>query len=316
MSRDLPAGSILEIERGLYCTSPAFTAYLYSRGRSVPEIAALLMELLGTYSLPHNATLSIARGKTWSSMDGIRLPNSASAETHLSGLDTSAETDPEINDVSDTPLGAPDGTATHRTHGNQQVKIEQTHYSCEPAATKKQLRAIAKWTKSSRDHAFRRAVDLVAPNSASPAETIQYCMLGFPMQYGGFNCAALPDGMLLNHRIDFTHDAVLMSSGMPYAVADCFIPAANVDVEYNGTGHEELPARIHDGNRNNGLRCMGINVIVIQRDQMRNIQALEAIARTIYRFAHMRFRYQGKGHRAKQANLLNALRGAVGLKPV
>lgn len=107
-----------------------------------------------------------------------------------------------------------------------------------------------------------------------------------------------------------------MSSGMPYAVADCFIPAANVDVEYNGTGHEELPARIHDGNRNNGLRCMGINVIVIQRDQMRDIQALEAIARTIYRFAHMRFRYQGKGHRAKQANLLNALRGAVGLKPV
>lgn len=43
MSRDLPAGSILEIERGLYCTSPAFTAYLYSRGRSVPEIATLLM---------------------------------------------------------------------------------------------------------------------------------------------------------------------------------------------------------------------------------------------------------------------------------
>lgn len=185
MSRDLPAGSILEIERGLYCTSPAFTAYLYSRGRSVPEIATLLMELLGTYSLPHDATLSIARGETWSSMDGIRIPNSASAETHLSGLDTSTEIDPEINDVSDTSLGAPDGAATHRTHGNQQVEIEQTHYSCEPAATIKQLRAIAKWTKSSRDHAFRRAVDLVAPNSASPAETIQYCMLGFPMQYGG-----------------------------------------------------------------------------------------------------------------------------------
>ena len=136
------------------------------------------------------------------------------------------------------------------------------------------------------------------------------------MAYGGFNCAALPDGMLLNHCIDFTHDAVLMSSGMPYAVADVFIPAANVDVEYNGTGHEELPARIHDGNRNNGLRCMGIIVIVIQRDQMRDIQALEAIARIIYRFAHVRFRYQGKGHRTKQANLLNALRGAVGLKPV
>ncbi len=304
----------MEIDKGLYCTSPAFTAYLYARNRTVPKIASLLMELLGTYALPPEATIPIANGELWPP----RVATSAAPEATPQNVAYTANpafADPEINDISDVAsrenIQNPSRPAQHTYEA-----VSQTHYSCEPAVTMKQLRAIAQWTKSSRDTRFRQAVDLVAPNSASPAETIQYCMLGLPMRYGGFACASLPKGMLLNHRIDFTHDAVLMSSGMPYAIADVFIPDANTDIEYNGIGHEELPARIHDGNRNNGLRGMGINVIVIQRDQMRDITALEAIARTIYRFSHTRFRYQGEGYRIKQAALLNALRGAVGLAPV
>lgn len=326
ISRDLPAGSILKIESGLYCTSPAFTAYLYSRGRSVPEIAVLLMELLGTYTLPPESTQPLAMGETWPPKPD--QPESANASTgdpyHQQPNDADTPEinevpgcafDAEINDISDTPFGSLDDVSPNEGPSAEEVPVEQAHYSCEPAVTLRQIRAIAQWTKSSRDEPFRQAVGIVAAGSASPAESIQYCMLGFPMRHGGFNCASLPGGMLLNHQINFTHDAVLMSSGMPYAIADVYIPSAHIDIEYNGAGHEELPARIHDGNRNNGLRGMGISVIVLQRDQMRDIPALEAIAKTIYRFAQVRFRYQGKGYRPKQEGLLNALRKASGLGP-
>ena len=106
------------------------------------------------------------------------------------------------------------------------------------------------------------------------------------MRFGGFGCCSLPmGGLLLNYRIDFDTLAVNMSSGIPYAICDLYCPAAGVDNEYNGIGHELQNARIHDGNRNNGLKAMGIHVLVINRDQMKDLVALEAFAQTMHRLA-------------------------------
>jgi very-short-patch-repair endonuclease len=107
-----------------------------------------------------------------------------------------------------------------------------------------------------------------------------------------------------------------MSSGIPYAICDLYCPAAGVDNEYNGIGHELQNARIHDGNRNNGLKAMGIHVLVINRDQMKDLVALEAFAQTMHRLAGARFRYRIKGYRKRQAAWLNALRAGIGLAPV
>ena len=136
------------------------------------------------------------------------------------------------------------------------------------------------------------------------------------MSYGGFNIGSFAGGALLNHRIDFTHDAVLMASGIPYAIADLYIPAAKTVIEYNGGDHDNASARHHDDRRNNGLKGMGIKVVVITREQMRDITALEAIARTIYKDANKRFRHHASGYRIKQAAWLNGLRRGVGLPPV
>lgn len=137
------------------------------------------------------------------------------------------------------------------------------------------------------------------------------------MRFGGFGCCSLPmGGLLLNYRIDFDTLAVNMSSGIPYAICDLYCPAAGVDSEYNGIGHELQNARIHDGNRNNGLKAMGIHVLVITRDQMKDLVALEAFAQTMHRLAGVRFRYRIKGYRKRQAAWLNALRAGIGLAPV
>lgn len=267
ISATLPAGALMRVSPGVYAESPAFAALQYSRGRSLGEVVALLMELLGTYSLSEEATLPISWGGVW----------------------------PDERDRKD---------------------VEQVHYRCEPAVTMAELRAMARWAKSSHFATFRAAVRIAAPGSASPAETVMFGVLGGPMRVGGFACAGLPKGgMLLNFHLDFDTNAVRMASNVPYAVCDAYIPAAKIDLEYNGAGHEEENARIHDGQRNNGLKGMGVTVLVINRDQMRDIVALEAIARSIYKAAKRRFRYYMDGYRKLQGAWLNELRKGVGLPP-
>ena len=284
----LPQGEIMHIEADIYATSPAMTAMLCSKNESVAKTLMLLMELLGTYSLPPEATYPIAYDDTW--------PEANSFET-MDDLDCQGD--------QPTP------------EKQSETRYEQAHYKCEPATTIEELEAVARFAKSSSYASFRTAIKLARAGSASPAESLMFAVLGAPMRFGGFGCCSLPmGGLLLNYRIDFDTLAVNMSSGIPYAICDLYCPAAGVDNEYNGIGHELQNARIHDGNRNNGLKAMGIHVLVINRDQMKDLVALEAFAQTMHRLAGVRFRYRIKGYRKRQAAWLNTLRAGIGLAPV
>ena len=284
----LPKGAIMHIEADIYATSPAMTALLCSKNEPVAKTLMLLMELLGTYSLPPEATYPIAYDDIWPKAEDSKAMGDLDCRSDQSATEQQNET-----------------------------RYEQAHYKCEPATTIEELEAIARFAKSSSYTSFRTAVKLARPGSASPAESLMFAVLGAPMRFGGFGCCSLPmGGLLLNYRIDFDTLAVNMSSGIPYAICDLYCPAAGVDNEYNGIGHEFQNARIHDGNRNNGLKAMGIHVLVINRDQMKDLVALEAFAQTTHRLAGVRFRYRIKGYRKRQAAWLNALRAGIGLAPV
>ena len=284
----LPESAIMHIEADIYATSPAMTAMLCSKNESVAKTLMLLMELLGTYSLPPEATYPIAYDDIWPRGNGCEAMG-----------DLDCRGDEQASEKQNEP------------------RYEQAHYKCEPATTIEDLEAIARFAKSSSYTSFRTAVKLARPGSASPAESLMFAVLGAPMRFGGFGCCSLPmGGLLLNYRIDFDTLAVNMSSGIPYAICDLYCPAAGVDNEYNGIGHELQNARIHDGNRNNGLKAMDIHVLVINRDQMKDLVALEAFAQTMHRLAGVRFRYRIKGYRKRQAAWLNALRAGIGLAPV
>ena len=276
LSAPLPEGAIMHVEADIYATSPAMTAMLCSKNESVAKTLMLLMELLGTYSLPPGATYPIAHDDIWPKGDGCAATGDLDCLGNQSVVEQQNET-----------------------------RYEQAHYKCEPATTIEELETVAQLAKSSSYTSFRTAVKLARPGSASPAESLMFAVLGAPM-----------GGLLLNYRIDFDTLAVNMSSGIPYAICDLYCPAAGVDNEYNGIGHELQNARIHDGNRNNGLKAMGIHVLVINRDQMKDLVALEAFAQTMHRLAGVRFRYRIKGYRKRQAAWLNALRAGIGLAPV
>ena len=261
----LPVHALLRIDPTLYCCSPTYAALQYSVDRDVPEVLVLLLEMLGTFTLPADATLPISWGGFW-----------------------------------------PD----RRTRED----VEQAHYRCDPIVTLGELRSMARWSSRTSGAVFRRAVRLAAQGAASPCEAIMYGMFAAPLSTGGFGIGSFPHGgMRLNHRIDFSERAVRMSSGIPYAICDAYIPAARTDIEYNGADHEKANPRIHDGNRNNGLKAMGIDVLVINREQARDIVALEAIAQTLYKRAGLRLRYRKAGYRTRQGAWLNGLRKGMGL---
>lgn len=203
-----------------------------------------------------------------------------------------------------------------RPGGGMQGSVEQAHFQCMPVIDERTLALMAKRVKGSSARTFSSAAKYVQAGSASPGETIMFGMFSLPMARGGFACGSLPGGMKLNYRVIFGSQAARMASGVPYAICDAYIPAAHTDLEYNGFYHETTSARVHDGNRNNGLRGEDIRVLVINRNQMRDIAALEAIAQSLYKDAHVRFRYRVSEYRLRQEQLLNGLRGAIGLPPV
>lgn len=292
-SRSLPGGSICRVAPGLYATSPLYTTYQYSRERAVASVAMLLFELMGTYSMAEEATMTIAWGGVW--------PH---GERHGGG---GASLDP----AACGPSLALGGVRASGAGG----PADQVHYACDPAFSREDLDAFIGMGRFSPRGSFARAAAVALPHAASPMESVLAAMLGAPHRLGGFALSALPGGMQLNRRIEFEHDAVLMSSGMPYAICDVYIRSANAEIEYNGIGHEEESARVHDGQRNNGMRGMGIKVIVVNREQMRDIQALEAIARSLYRDAGVRYRDVNDGRRALQDAWLNGLRAGIGMRP-
>lgn len=290
---DLPQGAILHVERDLYVVSPAFTALQYSLDHSYEATFMLLMELLGTYTLPEEATFPIADGETWSPYDQAASTTGKDARNDNTD-DQPTERDPQ-----------------------RSVPVDQVRYGCEPATTIEDLRALSTWARSSKYASFRKAVRHVKAGSASPMESIMYGVFGLPLSHGGFACNGLPNGgMLLNERIVFDSRAVTMASGIPYATCDAYIPAAKTALEYNGEYHETARSALHDAKRNNGLKGMGVSVIIVTREQLYDIPALEAIAMSIYHAAGERFRYRVNGYRKRQQRLLNGLRMGTGLPPV
>lgn len=185
------------------------------------------------------------------------------------------------------------------------------YFSCEPALEMRQLNRYLSYASGIRGlPSARKAARYALDGAASPMEAIMAAMFHVPMGSGGFNIK----DMQLNHRMEFGHDAVL-ASGMPYAVLDAYIAAAAAALEYNGHYHDATRSRIHDERRTTGLQAMGILTIPVNDEQLRNIDALEAIARILYRRMGRQFRYYASGYRTKQSDLLNALRGQMGLNP-
>ncbi|WP_232385472.1 MULTISPECIES: endonuclease domain-containing protein [Enorma] len=181
----------------------------------------------------------------------------------------------------------------------------------EPATTVAALaRVVARMPHVRGVKMARSVIANLLDGARSPMEAIVAGVFHMPISLGGIGIKE----MQLNRRIDFNRLAS-NASGMPYTICDAFIPSARVDLEYNGGYHAETVSRIHDENRNRGLNALGITVIALNHDTLRDVEALEAVGSTIFHRAKMRYRDRSREGAARRVRLLNGMREAFGLKP-
>lgn len=183
------------------------------------------------------------------------------------------------------------------------------YFECKPALTIEELERYR--TGAARAHG-RNAAETVAHHavggSRSPMEAIMNCMFALPHSYGGFGCGHVKP----NCKIKMDATAQILS-GLPYILADAYLPKLNAILEYNGSYHDEACVRRRDEARTLGLMSMGIDVYRLNSDQLRDVDALESVARMMYKRAGRYFRPRAASYQEKRVTLLAELRKALGL---
>ena len=282
LSKPLPSNSLLKIAEGIYTASPALVLVQYAEDHPWQEVLGLALELCGTFSLVESSANQAPppranAGHTFSNLDDLDLEGRKDAW-------------PDTESQGRSALG---------------------YFAGEPVLTCNQLNRYVSYAKDI--HGLpnaRKAARYALDGAASPMEAIMAAMFHVPKSAGGFGIR----DMQLNYRMEFDHDAVL-ASGVTYAVLDAYIHSAKTTMEYNGHCHDAIRSRIHDEKRMAGLQAMGILTIPVNDEQLQSLDALEAMAKTLYKRMGTQFRYTSDGYRQKQAELLNALRKQMGLKP-
>lgn len=176
-------------------------------------------------------------------------------------------------------------------------------FKSEPALSPSDL---TNWLKKVNYLPGLKQAHAVAPyvlgNARSPMEIMMFGMFCLPMLRGGFACK----GGISNYRINFEEEAIAVS-GMPYAIGDLVFPSSREILEYKGHPHDSKESRIRDEKREAGLSAMGFRTTSINSEQLKDVAALEAIAKRLYRQAGLHFRCTVDASRTRQYKLMKEL---------
>ena len=156
----------------------------------------------------------------------------------------------------------------------------------------------------------RLALKHVLPNSASPMETVLYLLLCLPRRLGGY---AFPQP-ILNKKVDITTSGkrfTLRNSSRP----DLCWEKKKLDLEYQGSSHEELEARAEDSMRRKALEKSGYTVYELTYAEVKDENLFRANVRALAKKLGVRIRSRSEGDFAEhEKSLRDALLGKKATK--
>ena len=136
---------------------------------------------------------------------------------------------------------------------------------------RKIARFVGKCSNASGATKLRRALAYSVENARSPMEAAVGIMMSMPARLGGFGLGK-PS---LNYRINLKGNAAALA-GRGYVELDLYYPAHEVALEYDSSQyHAGTERRTSDARRNNVLRSLGLTVINLTWDQVRDPFLLE-----------------------------------------
>ena len=184
------------------------------------------------------------------------------------------------------------------------------YFEARPCLTVDELRAcIARAAGLRGQRHAKRVARHALGNARSPMESIMNLMFSLPHAQGGLNCG----NVIPNFKIRLSSTAAHIAS-MPYVIADAYLPESQTILEYNGAYHDAPDIRKRDENRTLALQSMGFSVFRLNNEQLSNPDALESIARIIFKARGLRYRPRSRDHAMNMQALLNKLRQSTGLR--
>ena len=174
-----------------------------------------------------------------------------------------------------------------------------------PALTSvKKLSAFLSRAKGFKGHRqAMRALQYIIDGSASPRETVLLMLLTLPYKLGGYG---LPTPKL-NARIDI--ERPVYEGGRRTYYCDLYWPRQKVAVEYDSDLYHTGAERIaYDSIRRSDLTILGIEVVTVSNQQLKNIIDLEHIAKLLSARVGKNLRLDRVSHfRDKQREMRKAL---------
>ena len=146
----------------------------------------------------------------------------------------------------------------------------------DPLTDVKKLSAfVARMTGAPGQRKAARALRYIVDGSASPRETLLVIMLTLPYNLGGYKLVQ----PTMNARI-VVDDSSKGYNGKSVYYCDLFWPAANLAVEYDSDIHHTGASRLaSDSIRRGNLASVGITVVTVTNQQVKNILKFEKLAR-------------------------------------
>lgn len=143
--------------------------------------------------------------------------------------------------------------------------------------TPQELLRIVNETEFARGRArLQLAATLAEPGAASPFEARAGILLGLSRRRGGEGFS----GFSFNRQVDLKGSARMLA-GRNYCVCDLYWESG-LDVEcQSALIHNNAANFLSDSNRTAALKHMGIDVLPITYDQLKNERKLQALAKTI-----------------------------------
>ena len=192
--------------------------------------------------------------------------------------------------------------------GTYRLACEQysTRYDCAVLTTPMKLSLyVRRAGKMQGVNKARQALQLIAEESASPMETVVYMLLCLPRRLGGY---AFPQPVL-NREFE------LSARGKKFTVRKASRPdlcwaGAKLDLEYQGSTHEEVESRAEDSMRRKALERMGYTVFELTYAEVTNPDLFRANVRLLANALGVRLRSSGEGNfREREEALRKTLLG-------
>lgn len=313
---EYPPDDLIQIDDGLYVTSPFRTLLDIAPTISLVSLLRILFSMCGLYAIcPSTSRMKVALEALVGR--GALRPGVPSSIVAYHGADG-------------VPLGMTDARGIPLPWEPCFDKADRLTdlWKRPPLITTEEL--LTRLDAAGERHGsskLRRAGQLVLPGSASPAETLYAILAHLPRSLGG---EGLPKP-LLNRRVAL-NDAGARALGHKTCVGDATWLAARKDaravcVEIEGAAFHGAVDGLgsiawgrmtqrDDHARANALRASGFDVIPVTWKQMASLDAWEVLMDVIAGLLRVHRRVQTEAFKAQRARLRDELLGKPGLRRV